>query len=353
MLVFPGNGISVGFLFLCLACFGSWPCFRKMSGLPFPQFASVSLITQTLLALFWLFSMGQITGSGDWADDNVSTVVLAHVFDEPVKTGAVFLGGFTLGHSDMIGSWCMQFLPAGISFALYGCTSLVGSSLLNVCIQGSRNLGMLLVGIVFVLLGKICLACAASSNDKQSRDISGADGVCRDEPLCDVGQRTDMVRLSFSTAASVCVAAGLLASLWSPLGTFARTTGSSAVAVRNSYVCLVVFALGELLALPSLLTIARFGLRLPLRVPVAPRQVLWAALSGAVVSTGYICYFLASTGVPSAVAFGIGGGSAPLMAVTIDVALGEFRGLSKAGKCYLASGMCSLVVALGVLASVA
>merc|ERR1711988_225084 len=146
----------------------------------------------------------------------------------------------------MTSSWAMQFLPPGISFCLYGCTSLVGSSILNVCIQGSEHLPVMVLGLLLALVGKVFLAFAMSFKAKAKASpgseadteehapeeqltpasYSEARGTAAQQRLlcsrCDPGAtETKPMQLSHSCAMTVCVCAGVVASFWSPLSTFA------------------------------------------------------------------------------------------------------------------------------------
>lgn len=360
--MFVTTGHEIAFLITTLVAFGSWPALRRCSGLPFPQFAFFSIVAQFTLAVAWLASLGTQTGNGAWLDNERSSQTFVQIGNDPLFSGAVILGGFLLGHSDMINSWAMQFLPAGVSFAFYGCTSLVGSSILNLCIQGSARLSLLLLAIVLALLGKVLLAVAIASARFTVKDNCSAAEIGHDlvaQPL-DANShshhpegRLPPLQLHRSNAMIVCVGAGVLASCWSPLSTFARNSGTPTIAVRNPYVCLLLFAFGELCALPSLLLGAHFIVREPVFKPLKLRQAAFAVLSGSGVSLGYLCYYLASTGVPAAVAFGIGPASAPLVAILLDLLNGEFRRTPPRGKVVLCLCILSFGGAIATMASIA
>jgi len=345
------------FLMITLFFFGSWPALRKFSGLPFQQFAVFSITTQFVLSIVWLVSLGNVTGRNAWADSESSIKLLSYVGDDRLRSGAVVLGGFLLGHSDIISCWAMQFLTAGVSFTFYGCAALIWSTLLNLCIQGTDRLPVLLVGLMMAFVGKVLLAAGVVSTkppvpSSQVQELAEMPATAARVPLQVLEGGVAPLQLHRSQAIKVCIGAGVLCGCWSPLSTFARDTGSEIVAVRNPYVGLFLFALGEFLALPSLLLGAHYIVREPVWRRLKMKQAVFAVLSGSVVSFAYMCFYLASLGVNGAVAYGIGPASAPLVALLIDAFLGAFKDTSRRGKVLLFLCLLCFASAVATLASI-
>jgi hypothetical protein len=168
------------------------------------------------------------------------------------------------------------------------------------------------------------------------------------------GGREQQSAISPAAAMWVCGVAGLAGSGWSPLSTYARRGGTddghdaqAAQApeqqpMQDPVLCLLVFQLGQLCALPSIASIsgrlAGTGVSGPLRA-LEWRQARWGILCGFCVASGYIACasccrlcawccsaehssapadFTASTHIPATVAFGIVACN-PVLAMILDI----------------------------------
>jgi hypothetical protein len=130
----------------------------------------------------------------------------------------------------------------------------------------------------------------------------------------------------------VCVFAGFLAGLWSPLSTFGRSKG--AYPVDNPSVALFIFQLGALCGVPFMLfyygRVIQVHEKTPPSAPVTCATYAsqaWALsasdkkyglLAGGIVSCGTYIFFTASQAISSTVAFAIGS-CAPLVTIAIGV----------------------------------
>merc|ERR1719253_2274524 len=122
----------------------------------------------------------------------------------------------------------------------------------------------------------------------------------------------------------LCFGAGLLSSFWSPLATYQFKHGENHPALS-----VLIFALGELCALPSVLAILTRldGKLVPALRDLPVANALWGCACGTLVASGYVGYFTAvDGGISGSVAFGIVG-SAALTALVLDAVLGAFAGL--------------------------
>ena len=257
---------------------------------------------------------------------------------------------------DHLSSIAMQYIPAGIAYPLYAGVSLVVAQCFNVLQLGSADPLRLGLGLGLVLLGLTFLTLAQSAKEQPE----AAGGYMRDATLSLLkpspaltGSLQHGPQSSSSTgtkagptaarmrepqrskhirpapAMLMCVVAGLCGSGWSPLSTFARA-GPAAAAdpVHSAFVCLVVFELGQLCAIPSVAGLGGLltgtGWWRPLR-ELGWAQVLWGLLCGVGVASGYAAYFISSAKISPTVAFGIVCCN-PLLALLIDILRCEFKG---------------------------
>lgn len=193
---------------------------------------------------------------------------------------------------------------------------------------------------------------------------------------------SDTTGLTTRGAMLVCVVAGIAGAGWSPLSTYARSGGSVAQMdpVHDAAICLVVFQLGQLCALPSITNLGGWLTGTGVIAPICDLNVRSAAfgiLCGASVSTGYMAYFTSSVSnssglymrlqysdtadrltirpdqafISPTVAFGIVACN-PVLAMIIDVLRGEFRGTSTSVKVFLLLSICSYGAAIGTLSQI-
>jgi drug/metabolite transporter (DMT)-like permease len=287
---------------------------------------------------------------------------------------------------------------------MYGGTSTVVGALLNYFLRGATHPAILFSGLALVLLG-ICLlgfsqqlkswrlradaftqhgdgsskkaalldtTTGEHSHTEPTSDIDGSCGRPKKE-----GGSCKKKRLNPATAVALCLGAGLCSSLWSPLSTYAD--------LPNPYLCLVVFAAGEVCSIPSVVLLAACfdslgsggsssssssmhdnataltakarttlllaGIRGEFRT-LTHHRFAWAWLCGAVVGTGYISYFLSSQLLPVNVAFGLATCN-PILALLMGACLGEFHGSSKNEVFVMVLAVVTYLSAIGVLASIA
>ena len=164
-------------------------------------------------------------------------------------------------------------------------------------------------------------------------------------PEPDVGSK-----LSFKNAILVTLAGSACACVWSPLATFGMRGQNNIEA--NPYVCLFVFATGQLCALPSVALIAGriggTGMFLPCRQLTRP-SVGWGVVCGLSVSSGYLAFFLGSQAAAPTVVFGIAHCS-PLVSLLVEVFwVGSFNDAIPKVKLCLALCAVFYCIAIGFL----
>jgi hypothetical protein len=120
--------------------------------------------------------------------------------------------------------------------------------------------------------------------------------------------RQNGVKAGLSTrgAMLVCVVAGIAGAGWSPLSTYARSGQQGTFAevdpVHDATICLVVFQIGQLCALPSIANIGGWLTGTGVVAPIRNLNLGSAAfgiLCGIFVSTGYMAYFTSSVREPA------------------------------------------------------
>ena len=206
---------------------------------------------------------------------------------------------------------------------LYAGTTLVLAQVLNYAQLGSEDPSRLLLALVLVALGLffLTLTAAAKSNIKRPKmgmessllppvATARSDYNYSSAPPAINSVRVNSAQKQISPRAAmiICAIAGLAGSGWSPLSTYARA-GSEAEAdpVHDTTICLVVFQLGQLLAVPSITNIASqlegSGVLAPLRA-MTLRSAAWGILCGMCVSSGYHVYFASSAHISPTIVFG-------------------------------------------------
>ena len=136
------------------------------------------------------------------------------------------------------------------------------------------------------------------------------------------------------------------------LGGGAGTGGGGDNVEANPYVCLFVFAAGQLCALPSVAIIASRIAGTGVCAPcwqLSGRAVIWGSLCGLSVSSAFLAFFLGEEAASATAAIGIGHCN-PLVALLIEVCcIGSFRGATAKVRACLALCVCLYCMAVGVL----
>ena len=220
---------------------------------------------------------------------------------------------------------CIRITPRWLlADPLYAGTTLVLAQLLNYMQLGSEDPPMLLLALALVALGLSFLTLTAAAKEKAPRPEVGlessllppvattrsGDRSSAPPAINSVHERTHPgpKQISPRAAMVICAIAGLAGSGWSPLSTYARA-GAEAEAdpVHDTTICLVVFQLGQLLAVPSITNIASrlegSGVLAPLRA-LSLRSAAWGILCGMCVSSGYVVYFTSSSHISPTIVFG-------------------------------------------------
>jgi len=295
-----------------LVCWGVWPSFRQLCGAPIAAFATLNICSQFLTATVYLLALGDPSAA-------------AHALQHPnLRTAAVLLGGFSLGHADQLSALAMGYLPAAVAYPLYAGISLVLAQALNYAQTGSKEPGMLLLGLALVLLGLILLTATQSAKeagDTKTQSLQRTTTRERDvtqrlleAQLLGDAQSTAAIEkkigVSSRLAMVICLFAGLSGSGWPPLSTYARAAagGADSEALRDPLLCLWIFQLGQLCALPSITTIGgtltQTGIIRPIRA-LTLRSAAWGVICGASVATGYYAFYTSSAHISPTVSFGI------------------------------------------------
>ena len=347
-------------LLLPLFFWGLWPILRVLCGAPMAAFATLNMLSQFLTACTYLLLLGSFSDAID-------------VLKSPnLREWAVFAGGFALGHADQLSALSMSYLPAAIAFPLYAGTCVVLAQLLNVIQTGSESPVLLGLGLALVALGLVLLTITQSLKEQHSiktagielelpnynpdipdiQNLGGQNSQNKDisRPSLTASELTEK-HISTNLALFICLTGGLLAGGWSPLSTYARAGGSSSEAVQDPYVCLFIFQLGQLCAIP---TITNFGGYLTGTGVVKPiqaldiRAVFWGVMCGVFIASGYVTYFASSAVISPTVVFGIVT-CCPLLTMVVDIIRGEFKGTSMNVKICLGLSITAYSSAIAVL----
>lgn len=293
------------------------------------------------------------------------------------RHAAVLLGGFILGHADNVSSVALQRIPEGVAYLVYGGTGTVLSQLLNYAQQGSRKPSMLLGGMLLVVGGILSTSLSQflrpskravhpeSESTAVEMDLQHpAEGslVSVEKETCASPAQGKKTTRDAIVLALIC---GLLCGCWSPLSTFAMNSQLAQV----PFVVLLIFPLGQLLALPSVVSITlclenrtREQKGLPkLSLADVFREIrdlgrtkkAWGVICGLGINSGYCFYFTATAAVPSAVVFGITCCASIVPLLREVLVTDSFTGATNRVRVFLLLSFIFYAAAIGVLASIA
>lgn len=246
----------------------------------------------------------------------------------PIKIFAIILGGHLNGNADFLCAVACGVLPFGVAFPIYAGWGLAQGTLLNYFILGMPgSAAFLFSGVIFALLAIAQLAYSDGYDTKpllqpsSSTPKVSSNQVYDSEPpsewersdsdKIDAGKRSDSITSLSNDSAELihssgvdnrrwiylCLFAGLLNGLWSPLSSFG-TSGSGGVS--NPYAGVFLFQCGQLSSL--LLSLNYYGggkvfalahIKILLQLPW--KDVIFGLLSGFSVGMGFTFYFVAST----------------------------------------------------------
>ena len=287
----------------------------------------------------------------------------------------------------------MQYLPAGVVYPVYAGLIVAGGGVLNYAQAPPASPPLLFAGFVLIVcaIGLLALAERRHQQAEQSPEhegtlesgysrfeahgdaapqainggapalLDGADAIPRSTsglgsftwaPPLEATARGKV--LSPNKALLVTVVGAACACVWSPLATFGTggDGGELGNVEKDSYVCLFVFATGQLLALPSVALIAGrlggTGAVLPCQ-QLTRAQIGWGIVCGLSVSSGYLAFFLGSQAASPTVVFGIAHCN-PLVALLIEICwVGSFRGATQRVRGCLALCVALYCGAIGLL----
>jgi multidrug transporter EmrE-like cation transporter len=387
MLELGSSGLATVLSLWCIVAWGLWPVLRSKCGASVPAFALLNICTQAICAIVWALTLGtliQPSHGPQFTED------LDRMFRDGVsiRDGAVFLGGFCLGHGDHLSALAMEHLPGGVVYPLYAGFIVAAGGVLNYIQVQPSSPPLMFTGFCLALAAIFFLALAEHANQKLASQseplvlpaddplgtkyelLHRAGGGTKAEIQVDVQAESKLhtsssnhsfseessqaeSKLTFKQALLLTLAAGVCACVWSPLSTYG-TGGDEDSVESNAYVCLFVFACGQLVSLPSVAfissRISHTGMFTPC-LNLTPNAVKWGVICGISVSSGYLAFFLSSEAASAAatVVFGIAHCN-PMVALLIEVLwMGTFRGGSSQVKLYLSLTICLYCVAIGVL----
>jgi len=375
MLELGSSGLATVLSLWCIVAWGLWPVLRSKCGASVPAFALLNICTQAVCATVWALTLGTLVQPSHGPE---FTEDLHRMFREGVgiRDGAVFLGGFCLGHGDHLSALAMEHLPGGVVYPLYAGFIVAAGGVLNYIQVQPSSPPLMFTGFCLVLGAIFFLALAEHANQKLASPseplVLPADGPLgtADELLHRAERGTAGGKASLHTSSSnksfsegaesqltfkqtllLILAAGVCACLWSPLSTYG-TGGDEDSVESNTYVCLFVFACGQLVSLPSVAFISSRVSNSDMFTPcldLTPNAVKWGVICGVMVSSGYLAFFLSSEAASTTVVFGIAHCN-PMVALLIEVLwMGTFRGGSNQVKLYLSLTIGLYCVAIGVL----
>ena len=382
------SGLALVLVVWCVVAWGLWPLLRTKCAAAVPAFALLNMTTQAIASAFWGLTLGTLVAP---SKGEAFTSALVRLFHERlnIRDGAVFLGGFCLGHGDHISALSMQHLPAGVVYPVYAGLIVAGGGGLNYAQAPPSNPPLLFAGFALILCAIVLLALAERRHHaEQSPEHEAALDYSRFEAqlgaaaaptainggapgLLDGGEtipRSTSGLSSFTWAPPleaaargkvlspdrallVTLAGAACACVWSPLATFG-TGGVDRNVEKDTYICLFVFAMGQLLALPSVAVIAGrlggTGVMSPCH-QLNRSQIGWGLVCGLSVSSGYLAFFLGSQAASPTVVFGIAHCN-PLVALLIEIVwVGSFRGASQRVRVDLALCVTLYCAAIGLL----
>ena len=363
---------------MTLIGWGMWPYYRKRCGLPMRKFVIVNILTQFVLGWTYLLVLGSVTVGGNSVV--VLTDVLLNADYLSKETIATFFGGFLLGHGDHLGSFAMEFAASGIIYPIYGSSTLVGGTLMDYFIDGTKSPSRLFVSVALIAIAIYCLTRTLDSKESSSsHEITEEEeedsvdevfmenayvGLPNDEDAVSENASTDTKRVALISV----FFAALCSTFWSPLFALGHRDGA---ATKNPYVSLVTFVSGEVCAIPSVAligTCARrrmrsdggssrpslwkiFKSQTSGATNVNAHSVAWGMVCGFSVSLGYLGYLYALDTMPSTKVFPIVACN-PVVSLIHDVILGEFSGSPLRRWFWLVASASLYAAAIAIISSI-
>ena len=391
----------------CIVGWGLWPTLRTRSNLPTPAFALLNVSTQWVCALVWGVAFGsssvenfawltptfssQIAPSSSSSSMRTTTTTASYSADassfaaalctlaaHPTsRDGAVFLGGVLVGHGDHLSALAMRRLPGGVVYQLYAGVVVGLGGLLNYALVQPARPALMFCGFSAILGAIFALAVAERAYGREARSEAlerleasiqsdeavgarAASGVYVrfEEPRNSRAALTayshgdsSSGHISPRTALAITLGGALCASLWSPLATWGSVSGAEA----EPHIRLVVFASGQLCALPSIAALAHAVERSGAVSPCAAlcwcagwRAIGYGLACGLSIASGFVAFFVAARLVTPPVLFGVAH-CAPLAALLIDLHDGAFRGATHDVHTALAACAALYVAGIGAL----
>ena len=386
----PSSEIAFPLVLITLIGWGMWPFLRSETKFPMPVFCLFNVAGQLMSALVLISSLGIMT----YGDNQVNcwNELLSEEYFTSSQTLAIFAGGFVLGHGDHFGSQVMEFLPPGLSYSIYGSLTLVAGTFVDYLLEGSKDSVRLFLGCVLILSAIVCLTKTLSpskpSTDKliadQINEINQIDHDENDEenkldetslprsssfdvskPL--IVEETHTITSSThksktNLAFLVLFLAACFSAFWSPLLLIGHRDNDKPTG--KTYVALLTFACGELVALPSVVMSGLYIHRkmnpessktsfLQMILDLAnPRSVVFGLLTGFAISMGYMCYLNAITVLPSTTVFPIVSCNPVVSVIYNVVVLGEFKNSPKSRWIWLIFALMCYASAIATIASI-
>jgi multidrug transporter EmrE-like cation transporter len=218
-----------------LLCWGSWPALRRKCEVSVGAFAPINICSQLFTSVLFAMTLGMLHTS----QSDISFIEALSAQPIDLQAGAVFLGGFLLGHGDHLGALAMEHIDVGIAYPVYAGCSLVGGNLLNVMQIGTKSPVRLVLGLSFIMCGVCCLAWALKEKEREATSLEKAIRMASPDQL---GNESELKlsenllprnpgegkvssphgKLTSRQALLLCVVAGCCGSCWSPLSTYAR-----------------------------------------------------------------------------------------------------------------------------------
>ena len=116
----PSKGVALAMSALGMLCWGNWPTLRRKSQVSVVAFAPINMLSQFFISIVYALMLGTPSFAFKGTSNNgiePFPSALHHALLSPtLQVGAVFLGGFLLGHGDHLCAIAMDSISPGIAY---------------------------------------------------------------------------------------------------------------------------------------------------------------------------------------------------------------------------------------------
>lgn len=375
----PSQTLAFGLIVIAMFFWGSWTFIRSFCAAETPVFCQLYFLAQILTAFFFCVTLGdaQNTDNSKFFNDVQFSTELLHA-GSGGRIMAILIGGHLNAHADFLCAVACSKLPFGVAFPVYAGWGLAQGTILNFIVLGMPGkAGFLFGGVICAIAAIFQLAWSDSFDKKREieRDDAGSNAEnplqahsaedwrrsdsqdaenavpatsAREPPPSEISKPEDTNRWIY-----LCVFAGMLNGLWSPLASLG-TLGDGAV--KNPFVSLFLFQCGQFSAIPVFLNYIGMGKLfaphyLSKLINLAWKDVAFGLAAGVLAGAGFTMYFVASSVISPAISFSIGA-CCPIFTIFLGVIFAKQLSGASWGKCGLLLGsVICYIVAIVLIAS--